>query len=170
MKELFLIAKISSLYGRNGFVKVELFSDFPERFFEREKVFIDFWGDKKALFLETIKYSGKSLVLKFKNFDDERDAGVLIGRELFVEKEDLAELPEGSHFIHDLVGSVVYQSDKKIGIITDVLSPPANDVIIIKKEDGEELLIPLVLEYIENFDPEKKRLVLVKDIVYDDED
>lgn len=170
MKEFFLIAKISSLHGRNGFVKLELFSDFPERFSEIEKVFIDFWGDKKLLFLEAVKYTGKSILLKFKNFDNERDAGVLIGRELFIEKEDLVDLPVDNYFIHDLIGSKVFQSRREIGQIEDVLTLPANDVLVIKKEDGAELLIPMVLEYIEEFDPEKKRLLLKEEMKFDDED
>jgi 16S rRNA processing protein RimM len=170
VKEFFLIAKISSLYGPSGFVKVELFSDFPERFSELEKVQVDFWGDKKLLFLEKVKYPGNSIVLKFKNFNNERDAGVLSGRELFVEKENLVKLPDDNYYIHDLIGTKVFQFEKEIGKITDVLILPANDVLVIKKEDEAELLIPLVLEYIEEFDPAKKRLKLKKELDFDDED
>ena len=170
MKDFFLIAKISSLHRRNGFVKIELFSDFPERFSDLEKVFIDFWGEKKLLFLEAVKYAGKSVLLKFRNFDSDRDAGVLIGRELFIERVDLIDLPDDSYFIHDLIGSKVFQSGTEIGRIEDILTLPANDVLVINKEDGTELLIPLVLEYIEEFDPEKKRLLLNEEMNFDDED
>ena len=170
MKEYFLIAKIRSVYGRNGYVKVELFSDFPERFSELDNVFADFWGDKKILLIETVKYSGNSFAVKFKDFDDQRDAGVLIGRELFVEKENLVKLEDNNYFIHDLLGSKVFQHGEEIGEIIDVLTLPANDVIVIKRENEEELLIPIVLEYIDEIDPEKKRLVLNKELDYDDED
>ncbi len=170
MKEFFLIAKISSLYSHNGFVKVELYSDYHKRLSETDKVFIDFWGDKKILFLESVKYPSSSVVVKFKNFDNERDAGVLVGREVFVEKKDLVQLDDNSYYIHDLIGSKVFQQEEGIGEIVDVLSLPANDVIVIKRDNEDELLIPLVLNYIESFDPGKKRLVLKEDLNYDDED
>lgn len=170
MKEFFLIAKISSLYGHNGSVKVELYSDFRNRHSGTKKIFIDFWGDKKILYLESVKYPGSSVVLKFKNFDDEREAGLLIGRELFVEKKDLVKLEKYNYYIHDLIGSNVFQNGEVIGEVVDVLTLPANDVIVINRENEDELLIPFVLDYIENIDPEKKRMVIRKEIDYDDED
>ena len=170
MKEFFLIAKITALLGRDGFVKVEPYSDFPKRFFKLKKVFIDFWGNKKMFYVEKVKQRGVSFALKFRNFDDDRDAGVLIGREVFVDNEDVVRLPANNFFIHDLIGSKVIQGGEEIGEITDVLTVPANDVIVIKKNINKEILIPLVLEFIEQFDAEKKILILKKEFGYEDED
>jgi 16S rRNA processing protein RimM len=170
VKDYFLIAKINALFGRDGFIKIEPYSDFPERFFKLGKVFIDFWGNKKMFYVEKVKQTGVSFVLKFKNFNDDRDAGVLIGRRLFVDSEDVVKLPANNYFIHDLIGSKVIQGGEEIGEIADVLTAPANDVIVIKKNKNKEILIPLVLEFIERFDPEKKMLVLKKKISYEDED
>ena len=168
-KDYFLIAKINSLYGKNGFVKIESYSDFPERFFQLDEVFIDFWGDKKKLFVQEVIKQRKYFTLKFKNFDNEREADVFTGKDIYVEKKDVIELPAGSYFVHDLVGCRVFQADNEIGIVNDVINSPANDVIVIKGEKDKEILVPLVLEFIENFDPENKKLFLKKDIVYDDE-
>ena len=169
-KDFFLIAKIISLYGRNGFVKIESYSDFPERFFQLDEVFVDFWGDKKKLFVEEVIKQRKFFTLKFKNFDNEREADVFTGRDIYVETKDVIELPAGSYFVHDLVGSKVFQAGNEIGVINDVIHSPANDVIAVQGEKNKEILVPLVLEFIEKFDPENKKLVLKKDIVYDDED
>ncbi|MCH7772931.1 MAG: 16S rRNA processing protein RimM [Bacteroidetes bacterium] len=169
MKDYFLIAKVTSLFGRNGFVKIELFSNFSEYLNELDKVFIDFWGDKKVFYVEEVKHVGNTFALKFKNFNDERDAGVFIGRDLFVAKDDFVNLPVNTFSFNDLIGSKVFQGSAGIGVITDVFTTPANDVIVIKK-DNKEFLLPLVLEFIEEFDPEKKILILKKEIAYDDED
>jgi len=170
VNDFFLIAKIISLYGKNGLVKIKPFSDFPERYFQLEEVFVDFWGDKKKLFVEVVNGRGNFFTLKFKNFDDERDAGVLLGRDIYISENDVVELPEGSYFIHNLIGSEVFRGDNNIGEITDVIQAPANDVISVKGEKDKEILIPFVLEFIEKFDSENKKLYLKKDIVYDDED
>jgi 16S rRNA processing protein RimM len=169
-KDFFLIAKIISHYGKNGFVKIESYSDFPERFFQLNEVFVDFWGDKKKIFVEEVIKQRKFFALKFKNFDNEQEAEVFRGRDIYVEKKDVIKLPAGCYFVHDFVGSKVFQSGNEIGVINDVIHSPANDVIVIKGEKDKEILVPLVLEFIEKFDPENKKLVLKKDIVYDDED
>ncbi len=170
MKDFFLIANIISLFGKNGFVKIEPYSDFPQRFVELEKLFIDFWGDKKIFYVEDVKELNNAVALKFKNFDDKRNAGVLVGRGIYVEEKDLIKLPDDTYYIHDLIGSKVLQGGKNIGTIADVISPPANDVIILRNKKNKELLIPLVLDFIESFDPERKVLVLKQNVSYDDED
>ncbi len=170
MKDFSLIAKIISLYGINGFVRIQTYSDYPERFFRLDEVFVDFWDQKKKLFVEKVNNRGKFLILKFKNFNDEREAGIFLGRDLYVKENDLVKLPEGSYFIHDLINSKVIQGGNKIGIICDVIQPPANDVIVIEGKNKKEILIPLVLEFIEEFDPENKKLVLKENVVYDNED
>ena len=170
MKDYFLIAKVISHFGRNGFIKIKLFSNFDEHLNELDKVFIDFWGDKKVFYIEEVKHAGNTFALKFKNFNDERDTGVFIGRDLFVVKDDFVNLHENTLSFIDLIGSKVFQSSAEIGVITNVFTTPANDVIVIKKENDKEFLLPLVLEFIEEFDPEKKILILKKEIAYDDED
>ncbi len=170
MKDYFLIAKVISLFRRNGFVKIELFSNFSEHLNELDKVFIDFWGDKKVFYVEEVKHVGNTFALKFKNFNDERDAGVFIGRDLFVAKDDFVNLPENTFSFNNLIGSKVFQGSAEIGVIIDVFTVPANDVIVIKKDNDKEFLLPLVLELIVEFDPEKKILILKKEIAYDDED
>jgi 16S rRNA processing protein RimM len=170
VKDYFFIAKVTSLFGKNGFVKIELFQNFFEYLSELDKVFIDFWGDKKVFYVEEVKHVGSAIALKFKNFNDERDAGVFIGRDLFVAKDDFENLPEDTLSFNDLIGCKVFQGSAEIGVIADVFTAPANDVIVIKKDNDKELLLPLVLEFIEDFDPEKKVLILKKEIAYDDED
>ncbi|MFC2094329.1 ribosome maturation factor RimM [Bacteroidota bacterium] len=170
MKDYFFIAKVTTLFGRNGFVKIELFPNSFEYLNELDKVFIDFWGDKKVFYVEEVKHVGNAFALKFKNFNDERDAGVFIGRDLFVAKDDFVNLPETTFSFNKLIGSKVFQSNAEIGVITDVFTAPANDVIVIKRNKDKELLLPLVLEFIEEFDPENKILILKKEIDYDDED
>ena len=170
MNDYFFIAKVTSLFGRNGLVKIELVPDFFENLNELDKVFIDFWGDKKTFYIEEVKHVGNAFALKFKNFNHERDAGIFVGRDLFLAKDDFNNLPEYTFSYNNLIGTKVFQKNAAIGVITDIFTAPANDVIVIKKDDGKELLLPLVLEFIEEFDPEKKILILKKEIAYHDED
>ncbi len=162
-KNFYLIARIISLIGKDGIVKVESYSRLQEKFEKLQEVYIDFWGDKKIFTMENVKEYRSSFSIKFLNFDNKRDSQVLIGREVFVDNKDFLKLSEDHFFIYDLIGSKVFKNDKLIGEITDVLKMPANDVMSIKGDKGNEILLPVVLEVIESFDSGEKIMVIKKD-------
>jgi 16S rRNA processing protein RimM len=162
-KNFYLIAKIVSLIGKDGFVKVESYSGSQERFKKLHEVYLDFWGDKKIFTVENVKEYRNSFSIKFLNFDSQRDSQALVGREVFVDDKDFLKLPRDHFFIDELIGSKVFKSNNLLGEITDVLKMPANDVMSIKGDKGKEILLPVVLEIIESFDPVKKIMVIKED-------
>jgi 16S rRNA processing protein RimM len=170
--EYFLVAKIVQTIGNAGYVKVQSYSNFPERFLRLKDVYIDFWGDKKAFYIEDVKNVKGKILIKFKNFDSLRDVQVLTGREIYVDEDNAITLPENHFFVHDLIGSDVIVQKKKIGSIADIIKGKANDVLVVLTEDKKEKLIPFVLSFIEKFDAAKKKLVLniSEDYLEEDED
>lgn len=185
MSEYFLIARIVSVYekprtvqgksglssAKEGFVKIFSYSDFPERFFNLKRVYIEFFDEKKEFWVERVEKINDSILLKFRNFDTSSDANVLVGKDIFVDTENLVKLPDNYYFVHDLIDSEVYRNNKFFGRIKDVLSYPANDVYVIEN-NGEEILIPAVPDYLESFDPDKKILILTpgEELYENDED
>ena len=171
MNDFYLIAAVASVAGKKGAVKIISYSDYPERFFNLSKVYIDFFGDKKSFFVESVKRNKDFFTLKFKNFNSEKDSEILVGKEIFVDEENLIRLPTGHFFIHDLIGSRVIKDDKELGVIKDVLQYPANDVYVIENGLGNEILIPAIHRFIESFDNVKKLLKLKtgEDLYEDDE-
>ena len=158
--EYVLIAKVGQVYGKDGYVKLESFSVFPERFLKLGKVYLDFWGDKKNFYIEDVKDFNGRLVIKFKRFDTLRDANILVDREIYIDEKDKISLPENHFFVHDLIGSEVIVEKENIGTVTDVMKVKGNDILVISTIDKKEKLIPFVLSFIEKFDAVKKRLIL----------
>ena len=166
-----MIARITSIADNKGFVKIYSYSDFPERFFSLNEVYIDFFGSKKKFVVEKAKKLKGELYIRFKNFSTEKDTKVLLNREVFVEEKDVIKLPENVYFVHDLIGSTVFRNGKLFGKIEDVLSYPANDVYVIEDSNGGEILLPALSELIESFDPENKVMMLKPgESFYEDED
>ena len=170
--EYFLIARIEQTFGKDGFVRLQPFSDFPERFFSLKKVYLDFWGNKKAFYVEDVKDVKGKILIKFEKFDTLRDSQVLIDREVYVDEKDAVILPENHFFVHDLVDSEVFMKTESIGIVSDVIKGKGNDVLVISTDEKKEILVPFVLNFIEKFDAAKKKLILniSKDFFEDDED
>lgn len=171
MSEYFLIAELKSVYDTNGFIRIKSYSDFPERFFNLHKVYVEIFGDKKEFIIDEVKKINDFLVLRFRNFNNDKDAAFLIGMKVYVDSENLVKLSESEYFVHDIIGSRVYRNSKYIGDVTDVLTMPANDVYVIRNTEGEEILIPAVTDYIESINPSEKLMVLKPgDSIYDDDE
>ena len=171
MGDFYLIATVTSVSGKKGAVKINSHSDYPERFFYLSKVYIDFFGEKKLFFVERVRQNKNLFTLKFKNFNSDRDSEILVGKEIFVDEENLVRLPDNHFFIHDLIGSRVIKNDKELGVINDVLQYPANDVYVIEDSVGKEILLPAILGLIESFDKVKKILKLKPgEILYEDDE
>lgn len=171
MDDFFLIAEIKAVHGSNGLVLIDSYSDFSERFFKLNSVFIDLFGSKKEFFVENVIEVGGRIALKFKNFNSDDDVKILVGKKIFVEEKNSVKLSKDTYFVHDLIGSEVFRNSKLLGVVEDVLAYPANDVYVIKDIDQKNLLVPAIKDFIKSFEPLKKRLELVDDcdLLYDDE-
>jgi len=164
------VAQVSSLGGDTGFVKLKLFTDFTDDLRKRKVLYIDFFGQKKELKIDTIRGNGKQMSVKFSGFSSAEEAKVLLGRNLFIPAGETRSLSENEYYVHDLIGSDVYKNDIFFGKIKDVFSLPTNDVYVIEKSSGEEYLLPALKEYIESFSAAEKKLTLKRgEGFYDDE-
>lgn len=171
MSEYYLIAKLIAAEGSKGEIKIYPVSDNPKRFKKLKKVYIDFWGEKKSFSLEYVKVKRESFFFKFENFDDKQSVEMLIGKDVFIDKRNLKKLPAGYYYIHDIIGCTVIKNDCEFGKVIDVYKLKANDVFVIKKSDGEEILIPAVKDFIENVNTVERILVLKSgDDFYDDDE
>jgi 16S rRNA processing protein RimM len=122
--------------------------------------------------IKEVKQVKNFFILKFENFTTDKDVVPLVGKQLFVDDESLFKLPPGHYYIHDLIGSSVFQGNVKLGVIKEVLQLPANDVYVLENQEGVEVLIPAVKKFIDKFDVKKKNVFLTADfeVSEDDED
>ena len=160
MDDIYLIAEITEIYDKGGSVIIHSFSDFSEHFFELEKVIIDFFGKQKELEVEFAKKIDNKFIFKFRGFNSEEDVSFLIGKKLYIKKENLYPLPKDNFYVHDLIGSDVYLNSLFFGKLIDVLKLPNNDIYVVEKLSGSEILIPAVEKFINEFDPDNKKLFL----------
>lgn len=171
MNEFFLIAKVVSISAKDGYLKLKLFTDHPEQLYNLKSVYFDFWGSKKKLLIEDVVRRGENYFIKLKNFSAERELMIFTDREIFLHKSDLISLPENAYYIHDLIGCKVFCGDKLIGEVKNVLTTPANDVLEIFDQKNNLKLLPFVLKFYDEINPERKVIFVKEDSgICDDED
>lgn len=152
--------------GRSRGVKGELWvtplTDFPERFESLRTVFVEDGQKWKIHEVEMSKTIGNRPVLKLAGIDTREAAALMTNRKLAVKSESLVKLPEGTHYLFELIGCDVYSKEGRrlIGKIVDVLRYPANDVYLIRNNRGEEILFPAVKDFVESIDAESGEIVV----------
>ncbi len=157
MEKLIEIGQIVNTHGLRGDLKVMPWCDDPSVFHELEYVIID----NKEYVIEKSALHKNAVLLKLEGINHINDAEKYRGKILFVPREDLGELPEGTYYICDLLGCSV-ETDEGIllGKISDIIKTGSNDVYVVENDAKKQVLIPVIDEVIKSVDIENKRIVV----------
>lgn len=156
--DLVVIGKIVNVVGLKGAVKVENYSDEPDRFETIERVYID-----HILYrIVHVRYQKTMVILQLDSIETRNQAEQLRGKEVAMAADDLWELPEDRYYIRDLLGSTVLLDDGSIlGILEDIKTDTSQDLYCIKTTQGKIIYLPGVKEFLQAIEPEEKRITVV---------
>lgn len=151
-----IIGRVFKPWGVRGEVKVEILTEFPERFASLRTVYLG--DDAKPFSIENARLHGKAALLKFKGIDRPEDAEGLRDQIVQVAREEAVKLPKGKLYLYQLIGlRVVTVQGEALGEITDVLDTGANDVYVV--HDGQrEILIPAIEEVVKEISLERNEV------------
>lgn len=145
MQKKFLEAgQIVNTHGIRGEVKIVPWCDTPEFLCDFDVLYID----GKPVEVKLARVHKANVIAKLAGVNDVDAAMALKNKVVSIDRSDV-ELPEGRHFIADLIGLEVRDadSDAALGVIDDVLTPPASEVYVVKG-NGKEYMIPAVDEFL----------------------
>lgn len=155
MEDMLRVGVISSTHGVRGEVKVFPTTDDPARFEELETVLLDTGKEKLELEIAGVKFFKNMVILKFKGYDSINDVERYRGKDLWITREQAVPLGEDENFVADLIGlAVVTDGGETLGTMKDVMFTGANDVYVVERENGKELLLPAIKDCILDVDLE----------------
>ncbi|MCK5119292.1 MAG: 16S rRNA processing protein RimM [Candidatus Latescibacteria bacterium] len=155
------VGKIAKPVGLKGEVKVVPWTDFPERFAKRGRVFARKKGEPE-IELEIVRARGHSraILLQFAGICTLEAADRLREAELFIPRQEAMPLPEGTYYTFELIGlEVVTEEGERLGRLSDVWSMPAQDVYVVDRE-GKEILVPALRSIIRDVDLPRQRMTV----------
>jgi len=152
-----VVGRIARAHGLKGQVIVNLETDFPE---ERFKPGATMFTTRGALKITTARFQNGRPVIGIEGVETVNDAEELAGLELRVPVEELAALPAGMFYHHDLVGcAVVTGGGEKVGTVEGVEGTLSGSRLVVAGAKGE-ILIPLAAEICRTIDVAGKRIVI----------
>ena len=154
--EFLIVGYILAPWGIRGEVKVEVVTDFPERFAPRKIVYLN----TRPLEIESCHPHKQHLVVKLATIDSVEDAEKLREQDLTIPRSELYPLPEGQYYTFQIIGlKVVTTEGKLLGRITEIMTTGSNDVYIVEGKRGE-ILIPAIEDVVKSIDLEKGKMVI----------
>ena len=88
-----------------------------------------------------------------------REAEKFKNLQLKVDSENISELEENEFYFHEIIGCRVFdENNMLLGEVVEILTPGANDVWVIKGENGKEILIPYIADVVKNVDVQNKKI------------
>jgi 16S rRNA processing protein RimM len=162
--QLLTIARILRPQGRKGEVAAEILTDFPERFQQRQTVFLEVPGGvPQSVTLEGGWPHKGRIILKFSGVDSIDSASRLRGRAVLIPWEDRTPLPQHHYYHSELRGCrVVWErGGREIGTVESVEPTGGVDVLHIRPPEGNaEVLIPLAQEICTRIDVASRTIVI----------
>ena len=144
---LILIGRLGKPVGLKGHINLIAHSDNPSGLSIYKEFFIDADGIRKFS-LDKISKSGKKTLIKFDSVNSMSEAEKLKNLDLFIDEDNLPDLPDGKYYWKDLIGKKVTSIDSNYdGYVKEIMPTGANDVLVCEIND-KEVLIPLIIDKI----------------------
>lgn len=161
MKQQFLEAgRITKLQGLKGELRMQYYCDGPERLDGLKTLYLD--KGKTPVGLTASRYLKSDVtVIKLEGIDTPEDAQKLIGKTLYLNRNDL-ELSEDEWFIADLIGLSVVDADngRVYGKIDEIYQNGSTDVYSLRTPGGKQYLFPAIPEVLLETDLDGGKIVI----------
>lgn len=159
--EFLSIGILQKPHGFNGEVKMEVWTDFPERIKKGKEVFI---GEGKEKFtVKSFRRSKNEFLISLKEIDNLEIIKKWVKNIVYVSSKNLPVLDNYHFYYHQIIGLDVFSTDNTyLGKIVEIIRTGSNDVYVIQNDEQNttELLIPAIESVIINVNLKDNRIII----------
>jgi 16S rRNA processing protein RimM len=144
------LARILRARGRIGEVAAEILTDFPDHLTRLSEVYLwDGTRPPRRVAVRRCWLHQDRAIFHFEGCDSISEAEKFAKLDVQVPLAERVALPEGQHYITDLIGCAVVEASARLGIVKDVQitgeAVPGAPLLVVETATGE-LLIPMAEE------------------------
>ena len=166
-EKLIHIGTFGEPVGLKGEIKVRTYTSNFKFFLEYGHIVNE--GCKKIWDLKIVRISKNKIVVKVNNKDTLQSIETLKEKKLFVKRISLPKTKKDEFYIFDLINCEVLSTENKyIGLVQNIESYGASDLINIIQKNKKTFLVPMNKENIVSIDLKNKIIVLdpIKGVLY----
>lgn len=150
------VGKIVTTHGIRGEVKIQVITDNLSRF---EKGSILYIGEEKEqIIVDNYRVQKNMVLLSFNGITNINDVLKYINKMIYVDIDEVRD--EDEIYYDDLIDCIVFVEEQVIGVVSDVIEVPQGEILQIKKQNGKNVLVPFVDEFIVEVDIKNKKIII----------
>lgn len=159
--DCFHLGYVAKLHGFKGEVSLFLDVTNPDDYETLDAVFIEINGQLSPFFIDSFKLKNKGFAaVKFEGVDSEKDARILLRKNLYLPAQILPKLSGKNFYDHEVVGFTVIDTIfGEVGILESIIDLQVNPLIQILKGE-KEVLVPLIEGVVQEVDRKKKTMTI----------
>lgn len=154
--EFITVGKILAPWGVEGRLKVDVITDFPQRFAPSSTVYVD--GQRMTI--ESVQWHKGKAIITLDTANSIEDAQRLRGKLIEIHRSQVYPLSEGQFYHFQLIGLEVWTTQGELlGNIAEILSSAGNDSYVVRGAEGE-VLIPAIEDVVKSIDIDRGRITI----------
>jgi 16S rRNA processing protein RimM len=162
-RKLVALAEVARPHGIVGEVRLKVYNAESDLLMRRPHVrLVVPDGAELELSITAVREVDKALLVRFAGVDDRNAAEGLRGAAVCVPRSALPPPEEGEFYAWDVEGArAVLPSGEVVGHVAELASYPTCNVLVVAREGGKRIEVPLVEAYVSRVDVEQGVIELV---------
>ena len=154
--EFITVGQILAPWGVKGKLKVQVVTDFPERFTPQSTIYIN----RQPMTIDSTEWRKGKAIIKLNTVDSIEEVQKLRGQPVEIPHSQLYSLSEGHYYHFQLIGLEVWTiQGELLGNIAEILTAESNDNYVVRGARGE-ILIPAIDDVVKSVDLNKGHMVI----------
>ena len=156
--EYLVVGALRRAHGVHGEMVMEIDTDFPERLKLGTRLFVG--PSHRPMMIEGVRPHSEGLLIKFVGVESPEDAARYRNQLVYVTAADRPPLPEGQYYEHQVIGFSVVENEtgELIGALRSIMRTGANDIYVVERPDGNEVLLPVIASVVLKLDAEARTI------------
>jgi 16S rRNA processing protein RimM len=162
-RKLVALAEVARPHGIVGEVRLKVYNAESDLLIRRPHVLLVLPdGAEQELAMAAVREVDKALLVRFSGVDDRNAAESLRSALVCVPRSALPPPEDGEFYAWDVEGArVVLPSGDVVGHVAELASYPTCDVLVVAREGGKRIEVPLVEAYVSRVDVDQGVVELV---------
>jgi len=154
-----LIGEVMRPHGVSGELKIYPLTSDPERFLKLQEIILRHGELDQHFKIITARVQMDLVFLSIEGIDSKDQAEKYRGWEVRIDRSEVPPLQEGWYYF-ELEGMQVYEDNKLLGTLSQVLETGANDVYLVKGTQGE-ICVPALKSVVQHVDVLGRRMDVI---------
>lgn len=160
-----IVGQVLRPHGIKGELRVQLTTDYPERFKNRTTLLIGTDPEKektlKKYEVERIRLHQGYGIVKLENMDTRDDVEFFRGQYVLIPLDEAVPLEDDEYYYFQLLGlKMLTDAGDDIGEVAEILDTGANEVYVVRGEKYGEILVPAIQDIVQKIDLQAGHIII----------